>query len=669
MPKQKPFQLVSNYSPNGDQPHAIDKLSEGVLNNSKNQILLGVTGSGKTFTMAHVIAKTQRPAVIMAHNKILAAQLYSEMKSFFPNNAVEYFISYFDYYQPEAYVPSSDTYIDKDSVVNSKLEQMKLSSIYSLLERKDTIIVCSVSSIYGIQSKEHYQNSELQLNVGQIYSISALSLKLIEMHYTRNEIEFARSCFRIKGDIVEIFPAHHEDIGIRLYFFDNEIERISTFDVLTNKVIENIPSFKLYASYLFATPKNIIKKAIPKIEAELEARVKYFLDNKKFIEAQRIKERTQFDIEMLETTGHCKGIEHYTTYLNDIEDGTPPSTLFDYISDDTLLFVDESHVSLPQIKAMSKADYSRKSTLAEYGFRLPSCVNNRPLQYEEWDNVRPSTIFVSATPGDAELDLTQGEVVEQIIRPTGLLDPLCIVRPQENQLDDLMHEIKELVPKKLKVLAVTLTKKMAMRVTDYLNENGLRARYLHSDIDTFERVEIIKGLRLDKFDVLVGINLLREGLDIPECGLVAILDADKEGFLRSKTSLIQTIGRAARNKDGKVILYANTITKSMQVAMDETQRRREKQQEWNEKYNITPSTVISQVAKFDDIYNVDDNPKSNAQKAKQPQKLTDRSLEDLEKLKISLEKQMRRAAKDLDFEKALQLREEIKIINEQIIIT
>ncbi|MGV3278600.1 excinuclease ABC subunit UvrB [Rickettsiales bacterium LUAb2] len=659
----KLFKLNSNYKPSGDQPAAIRELALGLENNKDNQILLGVTGSGKTFTMAHTIYETQRPAVIMAHNKILAAQLYSEMKAFFPENAVEYFISYFDYYQPEAYVPSSDTYIDKDSVINSKLEQMKLSSIYSLLERKDCIIVCSVSSIYGIQSKEHYQNSELNLMLNQKISIKNLALRLTEMQYDRNDLELTRSCFRVRGDIVEIFPAHYEDIAVRLSFFDDEIERITSFDTLTNKKIAELDSLKLYASYLFATPKNIIKQAIPKIEQELTERVEFFTKNEKFIEAQRIQERTKFDIEMLESTGHCKGIEHYTKYLNNLKEGEPPSTLFDYLLPNTILFVDESHVSIPQIKAMYKGDYSRKSTLAEYGFRLPSCVANRPLKFEEWDSKRPNTIFVSATPGDHELELTSGEVVEQIIRPTGLLDPLCVVKNSEHQLDDLMQEIQLVNASKGKVLAVTLTKKMAMRVTDYLNENGIRAKYLHSDIDTFERVEIIKDLRTDKFDVLVGINLLREGLDIPECKLVAILDADKEGFLRSRTSLIQTIGRAARNSEGRVILYANTITKSMEAALSETERRRAIQEEYNKQHNITPTTVTSSVAKFDDIYLQDDT-NINSKKDKQ---LDVHSVSDLQKLRINTDKAMRKAAKNLEFETALELREQIKIIDEQIL--
>mgnify|MGYP005800428273 CR=1 FL=1 len=663
MPKQL-FKLHANYKPAGDQIQAIDELSKGVLQNKNNQVLLGVTGSGKTFTMAQIIAKTQRPAVIMAHNKILAAQLYSEMRAFFPENAVEYFISYFDYYQPEAYVPGTDTYIDKDSVINSKLEQMKLSAIYSLLERQDCIVVCSVSSIYGIQSKQHYKSSQFNLKTGDSLSLKELALKLVSMQYNRNDIEFTRGNFRIKGDVVEIFPAHFEDNAIRLSFFGDQIESITLFDTLTGKKIQSLQDFRLYAANLFATAKEIVNNAIPYIEQELEERVEFFKVNNKLIEAQRIFERTKFDLEMLETTGHCKGIEHYTRYLSGIKPGETPFTMFDYLLPNTILFVDESHASIPQIKAMYKGDFHRKSTLAEYGFRLPSCTDNRPLNFEEWDTKRPQTIFVSATPAEFELTLTNGEVVEQIIRPTGLLDPECTVKPQENQLDDFMGEAKKVINNGLKILAITLTKKMAMRVTDYLNENGFKSKYLHSDIDTFERVEIIKDLRSGKFDILVGINLLREGLDIPECGLVAIFDADKEGFLRSKTSLIQTIGRAARNNEGRVILYANTLTPSLKAAIDETKRRRKIQAEWNKKHNITPKTVVSQIAKFDDIYTKEftlpEGDDSN-------RLLSDYSLKKLIKIKTSLEKDMRKAAKELNFEKALELREQIKLVNEQII--
>lgn len=658
------FKLHANYKPAGDQKKATEQLCKGIKENTSNQVLLGVTGSGKTFTMAQVIEKTQRPAVIMAHNKILAAQLYSEMKGFFPENAVEYFISYFDYYQPEAYVPGSDTYIDKDSVINSKLEQMKLSAIYSLLERKDCIIVCSVSSIYGIQSKDHYKRSQFNLKVNDTLSLKNLALKLVSMQYDRNDIEFTRGGFRIKGDIVEIFPAHFEEHALRLSFFGDQLESIHIFDTVTGKKIQNLTSFRLYAANLFATAKEIITNSIPKIEAELEERIEYFKNHNKLIEAQRILERTKFDIEMLETTGHCKGIEHYSRYLSNLKPGQSPYTMFDYLLPNTILFVDESHASIPQIKAMHKGDFSRKSTLAEYGFRLPSCVDNRPLTFEEWDIRRPQTIFVSATPADLELNLTGGEVVEQIIRPTGLLDPECIVRPQENQLDDFMAEAQKIISGNLRVLAITLTKKMAMRITDYLNESGFKTKYLHSDIDTFERVEIIKELRSGKFDILVGINLLREGLDIPECGLVAIFDADKEGFLRSRTSLIQTIGRAARNNKGRVILYANTITNSLNSALEETKRRREIQQKWNEEHNITPQTVSSAIAKFDDIYNKEF---SSPEGVVGSTNIGTYSLNKLLKTKATLEKQMRKAAKELNFEQALDIREQIKIINQQIL--
>lgn len=656
------LKLESKYQPAGDQPEAINRLVSGLKSGKANQILLGVTGSGKTYTVAQIIQKTQRPAVIMAHNKILAAQLYSEMKAFFPHNAVEYFISYFDYYQPEAYVPGKDIYIDKDSVVNPKLEQMKLSAIYSLLERRDTIVVCSVSSIYGIQSKANYQGSQFVLRVGDDISFKSLTRQLTAMQYhnATHAVELTRGSFRVKGDIVEIFPAHFEEHALKLSFFGDHLESITLVDTLTGKKLTKVSNFKLYAANLFATAKSVINQSIPKIEQELKERVEFFNQASRFVEAQRIYERTKFDLEMLATTGHCKGIEHYSRYLSNLQPGQPPFTMFDYLPKDTLLFVDESHVSLPQLRAMYSGDFKRKSNLAEYGFRLPSCVDNRPLTFEEWDERRPQTIFVSATPADYELNLTGGEVVEQIIRPTGLLDPACILRPQEHQLDDFMVEATKTIEKGFGCLAITLTKKMAMRVTDYLNENGFKAKYLHSDIDTFERVEIIKGLRNREFDILVGINLLREGLDLPECALVAIFDADKEGFLRSRTSLIQTIGRAARNSLGRVILYASTTTKSLQEAIDETSRRRAIQAAYNEKHNITPTTVKSHIANLEqEGENLNDsNSSHNLRDLSQPQLL---------KYKNQLEKEMRQVRKTLNFELAIELREQLKLIDLELL--
>ncbi len=674
---KKKFELVSKYLPAGDQPFAIDSLVKGINKNKKNQVLLGVTGSGKTFSMANIIAKTQRPSLIMAHNKTLAAQLYSEIKGFFPNNAVEYFISFFDYYQPEAYIASSDVYIDKDSVINSKLDQMKHSAIYSILERRDTIIVASVSCIYGIGERSFYEKMKLLLEQGQEISIPQLCLNLVSLQYVRNDLSFERSTFRVRGDVVEIFPAHLEEQALRLSFFGDEIERIDIIDPLTGKKIEKLDYFRLYAATLYATPSDVISHAVPKIRAELQDRIDYFRSQEKFIEAQRIEERTNFDIEMLQATGYCKGIENYTRFLSGRESGAIPSTLFDYLPEDTLIFVDESHVSVPQIRGMFNGDRNRKQNLANYGFRLPSCMDNRPLKFEEWEEKRGNTIFVSATPSEFELIQTNGEVIEQVIRPTGLLDPECFVRPIENQIDDLMMEIKKRVPKKEKVLAITLTKKMAEHITDYFNENGIRAKYIHSDIDAIERVQIIKALRQDEFDVLIGINLLREGLDIPECTLVAILDADKEGFLRSKTSLVQTIGRAARNSEGIVILYGNKMTESMRYAIGETKRRREKQEEYNKIHNITPKTVVSKLIDIDLSESSYRTSKSDKKilKAQAKERLElekelrfmDKS--DIEKQKQKLRKEMIACADDLEFEKAIEIRAKIKKLDDLLLET
>ncbi len=675
-PSQKKFKLVSKYSPSGDQPTAIKSLVNGLKENKKNQVLLGVTGSGKTFTMANVINQTQRPSLIIAHNKTLAAQLYSEIKNFFPDSAVEYFVSFFDYYQPEAYIPSSDVYVDKDSVINSKLDQMKHSAIYSVLERRDTIIVASVSCIYGIGERSFYEKMKLLLEQGAEVSIPQLCLNLVNLQYVRNDLSFERSTFRVRGDIVEIYPAHMEDQALRLSFFGDEIERIDLIDPLTGMKLERLDYFRLYAATLYATPTDVISHAVPKIRTELQERIDYFRSQEQFIEAQRIEERTNFDIEMLQATGYCKGIENYTRFLTGKESGATPSTLFDYLPEDALVFVDESHVSVPQIRGMFNGDRNRKQTLSNYGFRLPSCMDNRPLKFEEWEEKRRSTIFVSATPAEFELTQTNGEIVEQVIRPTGLLDPECFVRPLENQIDDLMMEIKIRMPKKEKILAITLTKKMAEHITDYFNENGIRAKYLHSDIDAIERVQIIKALRQDEFDVLVGINLLREGLDIPECTLVAILDADKEGFLRSKTSLVQTIGRAARNENGIVILYGDRITESMKYAIGETHRRREKQTEHNKLNNITPQTVVSKLIDIDlsSDYRASKGDKKTLKAQAKERVELERELRfldksDIEKQKQKLQKEMIAHADNLEFEKAIEIRAKIKKLDDLLLET
>lgn len=666
--KNNAFQLKSKYQPAGDQPVAINNLSQGVINGVQNQVLLGVTGSGKTFTMANIIAKTKRPTLIMAHNKTLAAQLYSEFKEFFPNNAVEYFVSFFDYYQPEAYVPSSDTYIDKDSQINAKIEQMKLSAIYSLLERRDCIVVASVSSIYGIGEKNYYQQVKLGLRKNQVITTKELAIKLAELQYVRNDLSFERSTFRIKGDIVEIFPAHLDDIAVRLSFFGDEIEQISIIDPLTFKTLQVVEEFSIYSASLFATPKEVINSAIPFIKQEMYNRVNYFKENNKLIEAQRIEERTNFDTEMLAATGYTKGIENYVRYLSGRPSGSTPSTLFDYLPKDALIFVDESHASIGQIRGMYEADKSRKQVLVDYGFRLPSCLDNRPLKFAEWDSLRPSTIFVSATPAEFELKLTNGKVQEQLIRPTGLLDPVCEVKPTTNQIEDVMLEIKKLKDKNERVLVISLTKKMAEQIVDYFTENSIKAKYLHSDVDTLERVQIISALRKGEFDVLVGINLLREGIDIPECSLVAILDADKEGFLRSKTSLVQIIGRAARNANGKVLLYANKITDSLAYALDENKRRREIQHAYNVKHNITPTTTYSKIMEVSI-----DQPSFSRGGGKNKEKIFDaqltyKSVSELEKIKTKIKKQMDQASEDLNFELAIELREQLKKVENAILL-
>ena len=652
----KRFELVSDYQPAGDQPAAIRELVDTALAGERDQVLLGVTGSGKTFTMAKVIDELQRPALILAPNKILAAQLYGEFKSFFPNNAVEYFVSYYDYYQPEAYVPRSDTYIEKESSVNEAIDRMRHSATRALLERDDVIIVASVSCLYGIGSVETYSAMIFDLKKGQVADSREIIRKLVALQYKRNDQAFARGNFRVRGDSLEIFPSHYEDMAWRVSFFGDEIEEITEFDPLTGKKIANLNYVRVFANSHYVTPGPTLKQASEAIRHELAERLKELEAEGRLLEAQRLEQRTNFDLEMIAATGSCAGIENYSRFLTGRLPGEPPPTLFEYLPDNALLFVDESHQTIPQIGAMSKGDHRRKITLAEYGFRLPSCIDNRPLRFAEWDMMRPQTVSVSATPGTWEMDRTQGVFAEQVIRPTGLIDPPVEIKPVEEQVDDLIAEAKKTAAAGYRTLVTTLTKRMAEDLTEFLHEAGLKVRYMHSDVETLERIEIIRDLRLGVFDVLVGINLLREGLDIPECGLVAILDADKEGFLRSETSLVQTIGRAARNVDGRVILYADRITGSMERAMRETDRRREKQQAYNDEHGITPTTIkrnigdiIAHVASKDQVtIDLGDD---------KPDHMVGHNLR---AYIADLEKKMRDAAADLEFEEAGRLRDEIR---------
>lgn len=658
---KKIFTLHSPYSPSGDQPQAIDALVKGLNDQETNQVLLGVTGSGKTFTMANVIQQTQRPAIIMAHNKTLAAQLYSEMKSFFPENAVEYFVSYYDYYQPEAYIPQSDTFIEKDSSINEQIDLLRHAATRALLERNDVIVVASVSCIYGLGAPELYLQMMFSLAVGQEIDPKHLGKKLIELQYERHDNDFQRGSFRVRGDNVDIFPSHYEDRAWRVSFFGDEIESIHEIDALTGKRTQTLEEVRIFANSHYVTPRPTIEQALGLIKQELKERLETLRANNKLLEAQRLEERTLFDLEMLYTTGSCKGIENYSRYLSGRASGQPPPTLFEYLPENALLFMDESHVTVPQIGGMYNGDRARKTNLVNYGFRLPSALDNRPLKFEEWDSMRPQTLYISATPGKFELDLTQGAFVQQVIRPTGLVDPECIIRPVETQVDDLLHECKEVAAKNMRVLVTTLTKKMAENLTEYMADIGLRVTYLHSDIDTLERVEIIQELRKGTYDVLVGVNLLREGLDIPECGLVAILDADKEGFLRSETSLIQTIGRAARNADGKVILYADKMTKALTNALSETDRRRNIQKAYNEKHGIIPTTVQREIGSaLHESAEAPLRPDMDNDVVETP-----KNVAALHKTIDAMRKEMLQAAADLEFEKAANLRDKIKRLEEK----
>lgn len=659
--KKSIFNLESDYAPMGDQPTAIAELVAGVEQGKKSQVLLGVTGSGKTFTMANVIAELSRPALIMAPNKILAAQLYTEMKSFFPHNHVEYFVSYYDYYQPEAYIPTTDTYIDKDAAINEQLDRMRHSATRAMLEERDVVVVSSVSSIYGMGSPEQYSSMRIVLNIGDKVGIKDVINSLVDIQYKRNDVAPSRGEFRVRGDILDLFPSHMADMGWKISFWGDEIEDIWEFDTLTGAKIHKLNRVVVYPNTHYATPMPSVLQAIGHIRHDLDERLKYFHDNMKYVEEQRLRERVNFDIEMMESTGTCRGIENYSRYLSGRLPGQPPPTLFEYLPKDAILFIDESHVTVPQIAAMSRGDRARKENLSQYGFRLPACIDNRPLTFDEWDALRPQTIFVSATPAQWELEQSNGVVAEQVIRPTGLLDPVCEVRPIEHQVDDLLELLKGT---KGRALVTTLTKKMAEQLTDYLNENGVRARYLHSDIDTLERIELLRELRLGKYDVLVGINLLREGLDVPECELVAIMDADKEGFLRSTRSLIQTIGRAARNANGRVILYADVITESMNEALTETARRRDIQMKYNAEHGIVPKTVNKSV--FKEV--VESNEKVDKKRKYVYNQDGVWDAESMRREIANLTKRMKKAAENLEFEEAAAIRDTINKMQDDLLL-
>jgi len=669
----KNFELVSSYSPGGDQPKAIKELTDGVLRGDKFQTLLGVTGSGKTFTISNVIAQVNKPTLIISHNKTLAAQLYSEFKSFFPNNAVEFFISYYDYYQPEAYMVSSDTFIEKDFAVNEEIDRLRLKATTALIGgRKDVIVVASVSCIYGIGAPQDYANQIIFLNKNQTLERKKLLRRLIDIHYTRNDAEFTRGTFRARGDVVEIIPAYQYEEAIRIEFFDDEIERLSIIDSITGESIREVDSVPIYPAKYFITDREQTQRAIAQIETELEARLKYFQSEEKYLEAQRIEQRTKFDIEMMKEIGYCSGIENYSRHMDGRDEGSRPFTLLDYFPEDFLLIVDESHVTIPQIRGMYNGDRARKNVLVEYGFRLPSAMDNRPMKFEEFESMLNQVIFVSATPSDYELVKSEGIFVEQVIRPTGLLDPVIEVRPVKGQIDDLLNEIRIKAEKKERVLVTTLTKKMAEDLSDYLDKLGIRVRYIHSSIDSLERVEILRDLRLGEFDVLVGVNLLREGLDLPEVSLVAIIDADKEGFLRSERSLIQTAGRTARNAEGKVILYGNKITNSMQKMMDETNRRRKLQIAYNEEHHISPKTIYKSMDEIMSSTSIADMRKKDNDKdvaaftkVAEPviKYMTNAQKEDLI---AQMTVEMHEAAKDLEFERAASLRDEIEKLKKQL---
>ncbi len=662
----RPFQLKAPFEPAGDQPEAIRQLVEGLQAGLAGQTLLGVTGSGKTFTIASVIQQVQRPTIILAHNKTLAAQLYGEFKEFFPHNAVEYFVSYYDYYQPEAYVPATDTFIEKDASINEHIEQMRLSATKAILERRDTIIVATVSAIYGLGDPQSYLSMMLHLSRGELVDQRQILRRLAELQYTRNDVELRRATYRVRGEIIDIFPAESEREAVRIELFDDEVESLAWFDPLTGEVLRKVPRITIYPKTHYVTPRQTILDAIEQIKQELKERLDELYAQNKLVEAQRLEQRTRFDIEMMLELGYCSGIENYSRYLSGRKPGEPPPTLMEYLPADALMIVDESHVTIPQVGGMYRGDRSRKENLVQYGFRLPSALDNRPLRFEEFERLMPQTIFVSATPGDYELEHS-GRVVEQVVRPTGLLDPEIEVRPATTQVDDLLSEIHQRVERRERVLVTTLTKRMAEDLTDYLAEHGVRVRYMHSDIDTVERVEIIRDLRLGEFDVLVGINLLREGLDMPEVSLVAILDADKEGFLRSDRSLIQTIGRAARNLRGKAILYAETITGSMRRAIDETERRRARQMAFNETHGITPKGIRKKVHDIMEggYPGAPGSPRRFAKVAEEVAEYAEMSAEELAKQIKELEKEMFRCAQNLEFEQAAQLRDRIKILEER----